>query len=382
MKSRTARAEGDPADARRPGWDLIAWALLIVRFTQGWIFWGGGSRRFIYAPQKLDPHAASWMANKLQTAIPGALFGLGSVLAYLLHHFTLLYGALILFSAAELLFGVFLIAGFMTRLSALVTIGLSIALMLLFGWQGATCIDEWTMASATLAMGLALFLGGATAGSVDGWLLRRSPALEQKAWFQWLGSGAWPEARLKRWSLVGTLVAGLFIVLTYNYYRGSVLSPFHGGPTSPSRHTLALSRGRLLGNGTVSFRMSVTAGTAAEPAHIVRIGLYAPDGRIVERWDTETLAHLSPDRIHNDFAYNRFLPGFMGLIGRVGAEATLTLPPGRSPPTGVPGSYRLEVRTVSGARYLLPLSSPSGREAKASQPSGPGLAHEGGAGSA
>ena len=360
MKSQTARATGDREAAGRhaSGWNLVAWALLIVRFTQGWIFWGGGSRRFIYDPAKLDPHAASWMANKLQTAIPGALFGLGSVLTYLLHHFSLLYGALVFFSAVELVFGVFLIVGFMTRLSALVTIGLSIALMLLFGWQGATCIDEWTMASATLAMGLALFLGGASAGSVDGWLLRRSPALERKTWFQWLGSGAWPEARLKRWSLAGTLVAGLFIVLTYNYYRGSVFGAFHGGPTSPSRHALTLSQGRLLENGAVSFRVAVTAGTAAEPAHIIRIRLRGPEGKIIERWNSQTLAHLSPERIRNGFAYNRFLPGFIGLVARVGAVATLTLPPVQSHLAWVPGSYRLDLRTVSGARYLLPLSSP------------------------
>jgi thiosulfate dehydrogenase (quinone) len=39
---------------------MVALALLSVRFIQGFICWGGGSRRFIYAPSKLDPHAASW----------------------------------------------------------------------------------------------------------------------------------------------------------------------------------------------------------------------------------------------------------------------------------------------------------------------------------
>jgi thiosulfate dehydrogenase [quinone] large subunit len=38
----------------------------------------------------------------------------------------------------------------------LVSIGLSIVLMLMFGWQGATCIDEWTMAASNLAMGATL----------------------------------------------------------------------------------------------------------------------------------------------------------------------------------------------------------------------------------
>ena len=47
-------------------WRTAAIALLSVRITQGFIYWGGGSRRFIYAPAKLDPHAASWMANKFR----------------------------------------------------------------------------------------------------------------------------------------------------------------------------------------------------------------------------------------------------------------------------------------------------------------------------
>jgi len=51
---------------------VAAIALLSVRFIQGFIYWGGGSRRFIYGPDKLDPDAHTWMANKFQTAMPGA----------------------------------------------------------------------------------------------------------------------------------------------------------------------------------------------------------------------------------------------------------------------------------------------------------------------
>jgi hypothetical protein len=35
--------------------------------------------------------------------------------------------------------------------------------MLMFGWQGATCIDEWTMAAGNLAIGATLMLGGSGA---------------------------------------------------------------------------------------------------------------------------------------------------------------------------------------------------------------------------
>src|SRR5258705_8012467 len=71
-----------------------ALVLLSIRFIQGFVYWGGGSRRFIYAPAKLDPNASSWMANKFQSAMPGALLGTGHLIGFLLHHFYLLYAAL------------------------------------------------------------------------------------------------------------------------------------------------------------------------------------------------------------------------------------------------------------------------------------------------
>src|ERR1700694_4269319 len=182
--SASARAGSD-------SWRGVALALLSVRFIQGFIYWGGGSRRFIYAPSKLDPHAASWMANKFQSAMPGALLGTDHVIAFLLHHFYLLYASLILFSAAELIAGLFLMTGFLTRVAAMVSIGLSVVLMLMFGWQGATCIDEWTMAACNLAIGATLMLGGSGAFSLDDALLARKPTLARREWFRWM-SGALP----------------------------------------------------------------------------------------------------------------------------------------------------------------------------------------------
>jgi len=84
-------------------WRVAAIALLSVRFIQGFIYWGEGSRRFIYGPEKLIPDAPAWMANKFQSAMPGALFGTDHLIAFLLHHFWLLYPAVILFSGAELI---------------------------------------------------------------------------------------------------------------------------------------------------------------------------------------------------------------------------------------------------------------------------------------
>ena len=73
---------------QRPDWWAAGLALLSVRFIQGFIYWGGGSRRFIYGPSKLDAWGGhNWMANKFQTAMPGALFGTDHIISYMLTHF-------------------------------------------------------------------------------------------------------------------------------------------------------------------------------------------------------------------------------------------------------------------------------------------------------
>ncbi|HQT80526.1 MAG TPA: TQO small subunit DoxD [Rhodopila sp.] len=326
-----------PGDAAAHGWRSAAIALLPVRVIQGFIYWGGGSRRFIYAPDKLDPHAPTWMANKFQSAMPGALLGTDHLIAYLLHHFVLLYAAMILFSAAELLAGAALMAGLLTRLSAAVSMGFSVVLMLMFGWQGATCIDEWTMAACNLAMGATLVLAGGGAYAADNALLRRMPQLAQRSWFRWC-AGSLPVplsgAGVRRLGLA--LLAGVvaFDVGTYSYYRGSVVTAFHSGPVSPTRHHFTLTDAVPLPDGGVRFHLYLDAGTAEAPAHVMQAALLAADGTVLADWDNAALAALPARAIRNDFAYNRVKAGPYGLVATMGAMATVTL----RPPVGHEGS--------------------------------------------
>src|ERR1700688_1781464 len=248
----STRTEGQRA------WRTAALAMLSTRIIQGFIYWGGGSRRFIYAPSKLDPNAPTWMANKFQTAMPGALFGTDHLISFMLHHFWLLYTGVILFSAAELIVGAMLMAGALTRVAALVSMGFSVLLMAMFGWQGATCIDEWTMAACNLAMGATLLLAGSGACSLDNVLVRRNPTLAATAWFRW-ASGSMPlpqtDGGFRKLALAVLAFVVIFDVGTYNYYRGSVLTPFHGGPVSPTKHHLTLSQAELLPDGSVRFHV-------------------------------------------------------------------------------------------------------------------------------
>jgi thiosulfate dehydrogenase (quinone) len=344
----SAAAQRSNAEALR----VAALGLLSIRFIQGFIYWGGGSRRFIYAPAKLDPHAASWMANKFQSAMPGALLGTDHIIAFLLHHFYLLYVSMILFSAVELIAGIFLMTGFLTRAAALVSMGLSVVLMLMFGWQGATCIDEWTMAACNLAIGATLMLGGSGAFSLDSALLARQPALAERGWFRWM-SGALPlpmrGGAFQNLALAVFAATVVFNVATYNYYRGSVVTPFHGGPVSPGKHHLSLSEGVLLPNGAVRFHAYLDGGTPAAPSNVMTAMLKSSDGAVLEQWDGTALSRLPASAIANEFAYNRFAPGPFGLRAKMGAVATITLPAtGEANAASLHNAETLELRTVNG----------------------------------
>lgn len=360
------RAPSSPTDQPSPAparhWQQAALALLAVRCTQGFIFWGGGSRRFIYDPEKLDPGAHDWMATKFQSAMPGALLGTDRLIAFLLDHFWILYPALIAFSAVELIAGAALIAGLMTRLAALVSIALSVTLMLMFGWQGGTCLDEWTMASASLAMGATLLLAGGGAPAVDDVLLRRHPALAGRRWFAWAG-GALPlplDAATFRRAGVACIAAVLaFNVGTYSYYRGSVVTPFHSGRVSPTVHHFSLSDARLAPDGSVRFRIKLDGGTPDVPAPLMKVEVAAADGRILETWDHRALSRLPAEAFRNRFAYNRFETGPYGIVARMGAEAVITLPraAGAAPAADLRSAAELRLTNIDGATFSTKLAA-------------------------
>ena len=312
-------------------WRIAGLALLATRFIQGFVYWGGGSRRFIYAPSKLDAWGGhNWMANKFQTAMPGALFGLEHVISFMLQHFWILYAGVILFSAAELFVGAALIAGLLTRAAALMSMGFSVILMAMFGWQGATCIDEWTMAACNLAMGTTLLLGGSSAFSLDNVLLRHRPALATSAWFRWAsGSLPLPLADILFRNLTLALFAfvAVYNVSTYSYYRGSVVTPFHSGPISPTKHHVTLTNAVLLPGGGVRVHAYLDAGTPEAPLHVVDVAVVGPGKTVLEHWDAKALSALPKAAFANDYAYNKFGPGPYGFRAPEGAKATITLPP-------------------------------------------------------
>lgn len=337
-------------------WKIAGLVMLPVRFVQGWIFWGGGSRRFIYDPSKLDPHAHEWMANKLQSAMPGAILGVKQIIGFILQHFDLLYSSILIFSLIELLSGLALMLGFFSRLAGFSTMLISIVLMLAFGWQGATCMDEWTMAAATLSMGFALTLSGASIYSLDSFCIRKYPHLENRKWFTYLASGpiGFSQFKISALCILGLTVA--FTLWTYNYYRGSILTPYHTGPVSAGKHHITLSNGSFGPNGSIKFTLYVDGGTPAIPSNIIRVELLNEKNQVVENWEGDSLSLVAEDKIQNEYAYNRVHTGQYGIVAPLSAMATITLAPPQMPLPFRNGEYRLVVFTINGNRFELPLN--------------------------
>lgn len=294
------------------------------------------------------------MANKFQGAMPGAILGTGHIVDFLLRHFYLLYASIIIFSLVELVFGLFLIVGFLTRLSALATIGLSTVLMLLYGWQGATCIDEWTMAACNFGMGMALLVAGSSAWSIDAIVARRKPALAARPWFTWAASGPLPENILRPLAVTLAAITVAFVMLTYNYYRGAILTPFHADPTSPAIHHLSLSDATAASDGSVAFTVYLDGGTPDVPAHVVRARLLGPASNVEAVWGPDELSKLPQSAIVNDYAYNKFKPALMGLAAGMGARARITLP--KVDGEALAAGSTIELQTIDNHLFKAPVT--------------------------
>jgi hypothetical protein len=96
-----------------------------------------------------------------------------------------------------------------------------------------------------------LVLAGGGAYSLDNVLLKRNPGLADRAWFRWPSTSE-PTAII-----------------------GSVVTPFHSRPVSPTQHHFALSNGALLPDG---------GGTADAPTHIMKAELTGAEIKPLETW--------------------------------------------------------------------------------------------------
>src|SRR5699024_4582436 len=130
-----------------------------------------------------------------QTAACRTGFSRRSIIHLLVGYPDLLHVLVWVWTLAELFIGIGLILGLFTRLFGLGSLLINIPLMVIFGWMGSTCVDEWTMAAAGFAMGATLMIGGGGPWSLDHFFERRHPGFFRIPGVALIGSGDIPALR-------------------------------------------------------------------------------------------------------------------------------------------------------------------------------------------
>ncbi len=324
----TARSDGSPA-----AWAaLLPLVLLGTRFVQGFIFWGGASRRLFYdfkdtagvdLAVKLDFDAPGFVAAKLVHALPGAL--IQAPVEWTLRHPDLIDASVWLWTLAELAVGLGLIFGLFTRLAAAGSLAINVVLMLVFGWMGSTCLDEWTMAVSGVAMSSAVFIAGGGGWSLDA-LVGRTAFATRHGWTRWTFSGALSAGTVRALGLFFAAVAVVFTVGTYQIFFGAVVSPLHAR-VNFHNHAIALSDVAVAPDGGVRFAAAVDAGPDTGAVYVVAARLVDASGAVVASWDGAALKTASIENVWPYAWASHFKAETIGFGGATGARATIALPP-------------------------------------------------------
>ncbi len=288
-------------------------------------------------------------------ALPGALW-IQEPLEWTLANPAMLEVSVWIWTLAELVVGLGLILGLMTRLLALTSVGLNVALMIIFGWMGSTCLDEWTMAVSGVAMSAALVIAGGGKLSLDHALIGRSIWATGRSWVTWLTSGPLTPAATRRLGIVLALICAIFTVGTYHVLFGAVASPLDPR-VSFHRHAIALSDVTLSTDGAIALHAYVDAGPDTGAAYIISVKLEDGAGKTVAHWDGAALAALPETAIANAYPYvwaAHFRTETIGFSGSTGARATINLPSPQTDLSLAPGDYRLVLEAINGATWSAP----------------------------
>ena len=340
---------------------LIVLSVLGARLVQGFVYWGGASRRLIYDfhdiagvdhAVKLDMESTGFVASKMVHALPGVLW-IQEPIEWTLANPALLEASVWLWTIAELVVGLGLILGLLTRLMALASVGLNIALMMIFGWMGSTCLDEWTMAVSGVAMSAAVLVAGGGKVSLDHAIMGPAVRTTGRSWLTWLTSGALAPAATRRLALWLAFVCAVFTVGSYQVLFGAVVSPLDPR-VSFHRHALALSDVDLSADGAVALDAYVDAGPDTGAAYVIAVTLEDEAGTVVARWDGDTLANLPESAIENAYPYvwaAHFKTEIIGFSGATGARARISLPAPQAGMVLTPGSFSMTFQAIDGTTW-------------------------------
>jgi len=233
-----------------------AFSLRAIEISMGFVFLMGAWRRFFNMPIKHEIESGGHLANKLVMAAPGS--PIEGAVHWVLYDPFLAEWSVYFMSAAEAVIGSAMILGLFSRLAAFGSAAMNVALMLIFGWMGYECLDEWTMAALGFAISISLVIYGSNTYSLD----------------SKFGVDPFRSLVTKRVSAVLTVLSIVFTVGFYSYYFGI----FHFQKLT---HTKVYT---VVAQETADddvYTLYVSAGGSSSPAYLTDIVFHMEDGSTI-----------------------------------------------------------------------------------------------------
>ncbi len=345
-----SKAEAIPAVYDPGSWLFTGMILTPIRLVAGFLFFSAFWRRFIDAPDKMNPEAIGYVGEKFNHFMPHAIFGQKELIEYLLLNPSLLHVFLIVFTILEGLCGLGLITGTLTRISAFGITAMSWGVLTGSGWIGTTCLDEWQIGVLGMTGGLLVMTGGAGPWAIDHFVAKRWPAAGNSRWFRLLASGPlFAVNRMKYKFAYAAVAVGMMAItlVTYQAFFSGLFGKLHNHSVRPEIELSAAVAKPA--DKTITFNLYRTGGPDTYGAFLIKASLINAAGAAVAEWNPAELSQVAAADIENKYL-TKVRPHKNSLLAPLGASAQVTL---RSEKVGnlVAGSYALEIEDVSGLKW-------------------------------
>lgn len=323
--------------------------ILPFRLTTAWLFLSAVWRRLVLAPEKHVFESEQWMGHKINTFFPHSNGPFHWMLDYLLQNPVPLDIFVWLFTISELILGLLLVAGILSRFTGLFLAGMAFSLMHTAGWLGPTCLDEWQIASLLITGGIMMAITGSGRFSADYWLNQRYPHLKNKKWWQ---LAAIPNHNTASSKFSKTIIAIAVAVLLYvmgtnQLHHGGVWGKLHNYSKVPG---MIVSEAEAVSENTLEFNLYRDKGPEAHGSFVIQIQVFDENNQLVASWDQNELKHFDKKDINNKYV-NQIKAGKHSLVAPLGARADITLSVPDSTQL-LPGTeYHVEVTEIGGKTF-------------------------------
>lgn len=315
-----------------------------LRWVTGWTYFSAFWRRLVLE-NKLNPDEAGYIGEKFNHFLPNAL-GIKPVIEYLVSHPDSLWWAMLLFTIAEGIVGLFFMLGLFTRFMSLAVFGLAMGILMGAGWLGTTCLDEWQIGVLGVAAGWTIFLSGGGKYSLDNLISGTYKSSKPRNWIQAAGSAPlkidlfW----LNRITITVTVLLLALTLFTNQYFHGGVYGKLRNLSIRPH---VTISNARIQADSLI-FKVFRDEGADVYGSFLIGIEVADNNGTVIFQQDQHQLAALPENIIHNDYVA-RVRPGKHSLVLPLGARARLTF---RDPVfQGLAGDYTLKLTDISGLTW-------------------------------